>query len=102
MLFFLPNILFRNSLYFYLLCSYDSRLFSYYCPIILINLLKKISECIIIKQTHSNCHLHEVFSKSALLVLSKIELPLGPGAVEDSVDDAIFRAGLHAQTTPSN
>ena len=41
MLFFLPNILFRNSLYFYLLCSYDSRLFSYYCPIILINLLKK-------------------------------------------------------------
>ena len=38
MLFFLPNILFRNSLYFYLLCSYDSRLFSYYCPIILINL----------------------------------------------------------------
>ena len=43
MLFFLPNILFRNSLYFYLLCSYDSRLFSYYCPIILINLLKKKS-----------------------------------------------------------
>ena len=41
MLFFLPNILFRNCLYFYLLCSYDSRLFSYYCPIILINLLKK-------------------------------------------------------------
>ena len=39
MLFFLPIILFRNS-------SYFNLLFSYYHPIILMNLFKKMSQCI--------------------------------------------------------
>ena len=57
--------------------------------------LKKMSECFIIKQTSTLKLSSELFSKSVLLVLSLRELPLGPGADKDSVDDAIFRAGLH-------